>query len=439
MILIQKQNYDSVLERFQQGSFTVCVVGLGYVGLPLALLFLRKGISVYGIDTSAVRVQELNSHCIPFRHLDSENNRSLLSSDLLTVSTSYDCIDNADVIVVCVPTPITKHLEPDLSYVLDAFEEISTRLRPYQAVVLESTTYPGTTEEVILPLLSEKGLTVGETVFLGYSPEREDPANSRYSTSNIPKVVSGITEKCLSLTVATYQHIVNEVVAVSSTKVAELTKLVENIHRSVNIGLMNELKPLCIKMGIDIFEVVAAASSKPFGFTPYYPGPGLGGHCIPIDPFYLAWKAREFGIRTRFIELAAEINSDMPDFVISKINEALNQQGKSLNGSNLLFLGVAYKKNVEDTRSSPALKILEKAIGFGATSRYCDPFVNSLCLQTSITLTHSPLDIEALESCDICVLLTDHDCFDYDLIYNHANCIVDTRGRYAVDGKVVRG
>lgn len=433
------QIYEFMLSRIEKADFSVCVVGLGYVGLPLALLFAKKKLKVHGIDTSDTRIKELNSGVIPFSHLNNSINRDLLSSEYFSSSTSYECIKDADVIIVCVPTPITKYLEPDLSFIIKATQMISSHMRPGQLIILESTTYPGTTEEIIVPLLAESNLYPGKDVFLGYSPEREDPANPQYTTENIPKIVSGITDKCLSLTSAVYSRIINEIVPVSSTRVAELSKLVENIHRSVNIGLMNELKPLCNKMGIDIFEVIKAASTKPFGFTPYYPGPGLGGHCIPIDPFYLSWKAREFGIKTKFIELAAEINADMPNYVLLKIIEALNKKGKSLSGSNLLFLGVAYKKNVEDTRSSPAITIIGKALNSGANVKYCDPYIHEIRLDRCLPMKSSEIEIEILSSCDIIVLLTDHDSFDYDTIYQYSACIVDTRGRFCISDKVIRG
>jgi len=429
---------DSLLCRIKNSEFSVAIVGLGYVGLPLALLFAKSQIPVLGIDSSRSRIDELSCGKIPFNHLDTSANRELLVSSYIKLATVFSSIHEVDVVIICVPTPITKHLDPDLSFVREACADIANNLRSGQLVILESTTYPGTTDEVIVPLLTSKGFEVGNTVYIGYSPEREDPANSTYSTRSIPKIVSGITELCLACTESVYGHVVDTVVPVSSTRVAELTKLVENIHRSVNIGLMNELKPLCNKMGIDIFEVIQAASTKPFGFTPYYPGPGLGGHCIPIDPFYLSWKAKEFGVRTRFIELAGEINADMPNYVIDKVTATLNQLYKPIRGACILLLGLAYKKNIEDLRSSPALTVLEKLINLGGDVTYVDPYIPELQLGNGITLYSSTLNASLLASNSITVLLTDHDCFDYEMILAKSHFIVDTRGRYSVGQKVVR-
>ena len=420
------------------GDFTVAVVGLGYVGLPLALAFLENSIRVVGIDVSPQRIEDLKTGIIPFKHLSTEANKSLLLGDLFACTSSFERVREADAIILCVPTPISKNLEPDLTYVIDASKRVVENMRNDQLIVLESTTYPGTTEEVVVPLVESRGFQVGQDVFVGYSPEREDPANSKYNTKSIPKVVSGVTGSCLECTTSLYGQIIESLVPVSSTKVGELTKLVENIHRSVNIGLMNELKPLCIKMGIDIFEVINAASTKPFGFTPYYPGPGLGGHCIPIDPFYLSWKAKEYGIRTRFIELAGEINTDMPSYVVNRISQTLNGFKKSVKGSSILLLGLAYKKNIEDIRSSPSLLVMEELCSLGANVTYVDPYVPQLKLSSGSVASSATLDKSLLTSSDVTVLLTDHDVFDYQLILDSAVMIVDTRGRYSVNAKVVR-
>lgn len=428
---------QTTLCDFEKGDFTVSIIGLGYVGLPLALLFAKRGIKVVGIDVSEKRVNDLNIGKIPFNHLNTTENRDILLGSRFKASTSYDHLSNVDVIVICVPTPITSHLEPDLSFVLDACKEISNYLKCGHTVILESTTYPGTTDELVAPIIEETGLIIGETVYLGYSPEREDPANKDYVTKDIPKIVSGCSPNCLSMVSAIYKHVISKVIPVTSTRVAEITKLVENIHRSVNIGLMNELKPLCAKIGIDIFEVIEAASTKPFGFTPFYPGPGLGGHCIPIDPFYLSWKAKEFGIRTRFIELAGEINTYMPNYVVSKVSEILNSHKKCINGATVLILGVAYKRNIEDIRSSPSIEILEQLIDLGAHVRYSDDYVPALELGRKI-YNSLPLTDLLLSESDITLLLTDHDSFDYSLIHRHAAIIIDTRGRFATNEKVIR-
>lgn len=428
----------SLLSRIQRSEFSVAIVGLGYVGLPLAFLFAQSQIQVIGIDSSTSRIEGLCAGKIPFQHLNTAINRELLDGSYIKLTTSFSHINEVDVIIVCVPTPITKHLEPDLSFVYSACNDISNNLRSDQLLILESTTYPGTTDEIIVPLLESKGFEVGRKVYLGYSPEREDPANSTYSTRTIPKIVSGITNDCLICTQAVYSHVVDTVVPVSSTRVGELTKLVENIHRSVNIGLMNELKPLCNKMGIDIFEVIHAASTKPFGFTPYFPGPGLGGHCIPIDPFYLSWKAKEYGVRTRFIELAGEINADMPNYVIDSIATALNKFCKPIRGASILLLGLAYKKNIEDLRSSPAVTIFEKLVNLGGNISYVDPFVPEIKIDNGITYYSSALNASILASSAVTVLLTDHDCFDYNMILEESRYIIDTRGRYCVGKKVAR-
>jgi UDP-N-acetyl-D-glucosamine dehydrogenase len=433
-----KKPYPGLAAKLISGDFSVAVVGMGYVGLPLALAFLEKNIRVIGIDVSENRVNDLKNALIPFTHLATEGNKSLLLGGLFECTISFERVREVDAVIVCVPTPISKNLAPNLTYVMDACVGISQYIDNEQLIVLESTTYPGTTEELIVPLVESKGFTVGNDLYIGYSPEREDPANSQYNTRNIPKIVSGVTSRCLECTTNLYAHIISSLVPVSSTKVAELTKLVENIHRSVNIGLMNELKPLCVEMGIDIFEVIKAASTKPFGFTPYYPGPGLGGHCIPIDPFYLAWKAKEYGVNTRFIELAGEINTEMPSYVVSRIGQALNNLQMSIRGSSILLLGLAYKKNIEDTRSSPSILVFEKLNDLGANVKYVDPFIPELSLKTGSQHSSCVLDRSLLEFVDVTVLLTDHDIFDYEFILKYSKSVVDTRGRYALSDKVIR-
>ena len=336
-----------------------------------------------------------------------------------------------EVFIICVPTPLDAHREPDLLFVIKTAEMIVPYLRPGSLVCLESTTYPGTTDEIVRPILERSGLVIGHELFIAYSPEREDPGNP-LAAKSIPKICSGLTAECLELAVALYQTIVDRVVPVSSTRTAELTKLLENIHRAVNIGLVNEMKIVADRMGLDIWEIIRAAATKPYGFVPYYPGPGLGGHCIPIDPFYLTWKAREFGVQTRFIELAGEINGAMPDWVVDKIIHALNAKQKSVGGSRILVLGVAYKKNVNDLRETPAATIIERLLEMGADVAYSDPFVPRFprMRRYALDLESRDLTPHTLADCDCAVLITDHDAFDYEAIAAHAPLIIDTRGRY---------
>jgi UDP-N-acetyl-D-glucosamine dehydrogenase len=331
-----------------------------------------------------------------------------------------------------VPTPLTQHREPDLSFVISTIEAIVPHLRPGHVVSLESTTYPGTTDEELKPRMEASGLKVGQDVFLCFSPEREDPGNPQYATSNIPKVCGGSTPACLEVGLALYGHVINRVVPVGSTRVAEMTKLLENIHRAVNIGLVNEMKVICDRMGIDVHEVIKAASTKPFGFVPYWPGPGLGGHCIPIDPFYLTWKARQYGMHTRFIELAGEINRAMPEWVVGKVMEALNERERALKGSRVLVLGIAYKKNVDDMRESPAVELMELLVKRGARVEYSDPHVPVFppMRQHRFDLKSVRLTPENIAAYDLLLLATNHDAFDYDLIRRHARLIIDTRGVY---------
>jgi UDP-N-acetyl-D-glucosamine dehydrogenase len=352
--------------------------------------------------------------------------------DRWDATTYFKNIKNVDVIILCVPTPLNQYREPDLSFVLNTIEALLPHMRKGQVVSLESTTYPGTTEEELLPRLEANNFKVGKDTFLIYSPEREDPGNKNFTTNTIPKVVGGHTPACLEVGKAVYGGVIDTVVPVSSTKVAEMTKLLENIHRAVNIGLVNEMKIVADRMGIDIFEVIDAAATKPFGFTPYYPGPGLGGHCIPIDPFYLTWKAREYGLHTRFIELAGELNAKMPDYVIEKLSYALNQVEKPIRNSRILILGIAYKKNVDDERESPCIEILDKLVNMGAQLDYSDPHVPKFRKKRKYdyNLESVVLTPEVLSSYDAVVLATDHDLFDYDMIAGNAKIIVDTRGKF---------
>jgi len=422
--------YINQLKKIEAGEFTAAVIGLGYIGLPLLLRFAESGNKAIGIDIDSTKIEQLSKKRSYIKHIPSARVEQVF--ERLNFTTKFSEIKKADVVVICVPTPLNKYREPDLSFVINTVEQIVPYIKKGHSISLESTTYPGTTEEELLPRLESSGLTVGEDIFLIYSPEREDPGNEKFSTQVIPKIVSGQTENCLQLAQAVYAKVCDEIVPVSSTKVAEMTKLLENIHRAVNIGLVNEMKILADRMGINIYEVIDAAKTKPFGFTAYYPGPGLGGHCIPIDPFYLTWKAREYGVHTRFIELAGEVNSAMPDYVVDKVIIGLNQHQKALSGSRILVLGIAYKKNVDDMRESPAVAIMDKLINLGAKVDYSDPHVPDFPKMRNYHFELSSVEITAcsLVDYDCIVVATDHDEFDYELIFQHSSLIIDSRGRY---------
>ena len=442
----------SLKNNIQQKNATIGIIGLGYVGLPLAIRFSEEGFKVVGFDIDKEKVDLLNSGKSYIKHIK-EGAISAMSNNGFVATADFSEIANVDAIIICVPTPLGVHNEPDLSYIHGTLENIKPHLKEDQLLILESTTYPGTTEEILVPFIhSIKNpqlarrndcadgslFTIGENFFVGYSPEREDPGNKNYTTKTIPKVVSGHTDNCLELTKTLYDQIVDQTVPVSSPKVAEMTKIMENIHRAVNIGLVNELKMVADKMDIDIYEVINAATTKPFGFTPYYPGPGLGGHCIPIDPFYLTWKAREVGMNTRFIELAGEINTNMPYYVVQKVAKALNSVGKSINGSKILILGLAYKKNIGDCRESPSLVIIDLLLKKGADVQYSDPHVQVAPETRKYNFKLNSIDLEpdTLNSFDLVLLLTDHDDFDCELIVKEANLIVDTRGRLKANKKI---
>ena len=409
----------------------VGVLGMGYVGQPLALRYAELGYKVIGFDIDAEKVADLNAGRSHIEHISDADIRRANAAGL-ECTTDFSRAAEADALILCVPTPLNKYREPDLSYVINTTESIVPYLRAGQVVSLESTTYPGTTEEQLLPRVTAGGLTVGQDIFLVYSPEREDPGNAHFTTHTIPKVVGGHTPVCLEVGKALYRKAIDQIVPVSSTKVAELTKLLENIHRAVNIGLVNEMKIVADRMGIDIFEVIDAAATKPFGFTAYYPGPGLGGHCIPIDPFYLTWKAREYGLHTRFIELSGEVNRAMPEYVVGKVTKALNDRFKSLKGSRLLVLGIAYKKNVDDMRESPAVEVMELLRAAGAEVAYSDPHVPVFpkMREHHFDLASVALTPQAVASYDAVVLTTDHAKFDYEMVRTHARVIIDSRGVY---------
>ncbi|UVL85596.1 UDP-N-acetyl-D-glucosamine 6-dehydrogenase [Pseudomonas sp. B21-028] len=417
--------------KFKEKKAVIGIVGLGYVGLPLMLRYNAIGFKVIGLDIDSSKVNLLNSSKSYIEHIPSEKIEVARQSGF-EATIDFTRVSECDALILCVPTPLNKYREPDMSFVINTTDAIKPYLRAGQVVSLESTTYPGTTEEELLPRVQEKGLRVGEEIFLVYSPEREDPGNPNFETRTIPKVIGGHTPQCLEVGVALYEHAIDQVVQVSSTKAAEMTKLLENIHRAVNIGLVNEMKVVADRMGIDIFEVVDAAATKPFGFTAYYPGPGLGGHCIPIDPFYLTWKAREYGLHTRFIELSGEVNQAMPEYVLSKLMDGLNERAKPLKGSRVLVLGIAYKKNVDDMRESPSVEIMELIEAKGGIVGYSDPHVLKFpkMREHHFDLSSEPLTAEVLRAYDAVILATDHDKFDYELIGQHAQLIIDSRGKY---------
>ncbi|AYA41588.1 nucleotide sugar dehydrogenase [Xenorhabdus nematophila] len=423
---------SELINKFDNKSASVAIVGLGYVGLPLMLRYSDIGFKVIGFDIDQNKTDKLSQGLSYIEHISSSKIKKAIETGF-EATTDFSRISECDAIILCVPTPLNKYREPDMSFVINTTDMVKPFLRQGQVLSLESTTYPGTTEEELLPRVEENDLTVGEDIFLVYSPEREDPGNPDFETRTIPKVIGGHTENCLKAGIAVYQPAIDQVVPVSSTKAAEMTKLLENIHRAVNIGLVNEMKLVADKMGIDIHEVIRAAATKPFGFVPYYPGPGLGGHCIPIDPFYLTWKAREYGINTRFIELSGEVNSSMPDYVVTKTVLALNKINKSINGSRVLVLGISYKKNVDDMRESPSVHIMEKLRELGALVEYSDPHVTVFpkMREHHFDLISQSLTSNNLNKFDCIVLATDHDKFDYELIINNAKLIVDTRGKYS--------
>jgi UDP-N-acetyl-D-glucosamine dehydrogenase len=422
---------NTAIKRFSDKEAMIGIIGLGYVGLPLMLRYNSVGFRVLGIDIDESKVIKLNAGHSYIEHIPDTKIAEARDRGF-EATACFRRINECDALILCVPTPLNKYREPDMSFVINTADAIKAHLRAGQVVSLESTTYPGTTEEELLPRLQECGLVVGEEIFLVYSPEREDPGNPDFETRTIPKVIGGHTQSCLEVGIALYEQAIDHVVPVSSTKTAEMTKLLENIHRAVNIGLVNEMKIVADRMGIDIFEVVDAAATKPFGFTAYYPGPGLGGHCIPIDPFYLTWKAREYGLHTRFIELSGEVNRAMPEYVLNKLMDGLNESGKALKGSRVLVLGIAYKKNVDDMRESPSVEIMELIEAKGGVVAYSDPHVPVFppMREHHFELSSEPLTAENLASFDAVVLATDHDKFDYGFIKANAKLIVDSRGKY---------
>ncbi len=413
-------------EKIRDRTARPAVVGLGYVGLPLLAEFARAGFRAIGIDLSAEKVRRLQEGSSYVADVPSEDICPAIAQGQVTVATDFELLREADTVDICVPTPLRKTRDPDVSYIVAAADEIAPRLHPGQLVVLESTTYPGTTEELLLPKFSETGLKVGEEFFLAFSPERVDPGNPRFTTRNIPKVVGGVTPACTRLASLLFSSAVETVVPVSSTRVAEMVKLLENTYRSVNIGLVNEIALLSDRMEIDVWEVIEAAATKPFGFMPFFPGPGLGGHCIPIDPFYLSWKARMAGLEARFIELAGQINGSMPAHVVTKVAKALNGVRKPVNGSRVLVLGVAYKADIDDLRESPALDVIKLLEEQGGIVHYHDPYVSSFVSEER-RYTSVPLTADELRAHDVVVITTAHRSIDYELVLGEAALIVDTR------------
>jgi UDP-N-acetyl-D-glucosamine dehydrogenase len=426
-----------LLKKIEKHSATVGVIGLGYVGLPLAIEFAKAGFPVLGFDTDAAKVRMVNAGKSYIKHIPAERVRELSGRKGCRATANAHDLTKADCILICVPTPLTRQREPDMTYIVSTTANIARELRKGQLVVLESSTYPGTTREVVMPPLERKGLQAGRDFFLAFSPEREDPGNPKYSTHSIPKVVGGLTPDCLKLAATLYSAIVPKVTEVSSPEAAEATKLLENIFRCVNIALVNELKIVFDRMGIDVWEVIEAAKSKPFGYMPFYPGPGLGGHCIPIDPFYLTWKAREFEIPTRFIELAGDINTAMPEYVLERLSRALNEEGRSLKGSRVLLIGAAYKKDVDDMRESPSLRLIELLRERGASVEYHDPFIPVLppTRKYQYKMKSVALSPKSLKETDAVLISTDHSSVDYGLIGEHARLVVDTRNAMARAGK----
>ena len=427
---------DDLIERFSARRAVVGVIGLGYVGLPLAATIAEAGFAAIGFDTKTSKIEALRRRESYIRHVPASRLAQIVRTEPpqagragLHASAEFGDLARCDGILICVPTPLTESREPDLSYIVQTAEAVAQYLRRGQLVVLESTTYPGTTDEVVRPILERGGLRVGRDFHLAFSPEREDPNNREFSTRTIPKLVGGITPECGRVAAALYGTVIERVVPVSNASVAEAAKLLENIYRSVNIALVNELKVLFARMGLNVWEVIEAAASKPFGFTPFFPGPGLGGHCIPIDPFYLTWRARQFELTTRFIELAGEVNLAMPAYVIERLADALNERGQSLKGSRVLILGVAYKRDLDDDRESPAYKLMELLARKHAEFTYHDPFVPVLqaSRRYDFRLRSVPLTAESLAAADAVLIATDHSAFDYDFIVEHARLVVDTR------------
>lgn len=418
---------QDLLKKLQQQTATIGIIGLGYVGLPLAVEFAEAGFSVIGLDVQQEKVDQINAASSYIADIPTARLAPLVTSGCLKATSSYEDLREVDAISICVPTPLRKTRDPDMSYIIQASQSISTICHAGMLIVLESTTYPGTTEEIILPEITKGQLTVGEDVFIAFSPERIDPGNAHYMVRNTPKVVGGVTPHCTEIAAALYSHAIDTVVPVSSPSTAEMVKLLENTFRAVNIGLVNEMALMCDKLGVDVWEVINAAATKPFGFMPFYPGPGLGGHCIPVDPHYLSWKLKTLNYTARFIELASEINTSMPLYVLDKITDALNDQERSVRGANVVVLGVAYKGDVDDVRESPALDIISLLRQKGAQVSFHDPFVASIGLEEGVRMVSTAYSTILLAEADCVVIVTNHTSFDWDEIGQHSKVIVDTR------------
>ncbi len=420
-----------LLKKIKNKSVKIGLVGLGYAGLPIALRFAQSGCKVLGIDIDQDKVSILNNKKSPFIHISDDEIKEAISKGFSATS-DFSMSRECDVIILCLPTPLDEHNHPDLSFIKNTMLNLKNFFRKGQVLILESTTYPGTTEEILKPYIDELNFELGKDFFLGYSPEREDPGNLKYTTKSIPKVCSGFSIDCLDLIEKIYLLAVDEVVRVSSPATAEMTKLLENIYRSVNIGLVNEMKVISSEMNIDIHEVIDAASTKPFGFTPFYPGPGLGGHCIPVDPFYLSWKAKQVGLESRFIELSGQINQNMPEWIFSKIKKFYVSNNKNFKNLKFLVLGLSYKRNIDDMRESPSLRLLDVIKKAGFEINYSDPFFKNLPKTRKFNFKLRSVDITPsnLKKFDVVVLSTDHDSFDYKMIKEFSNLIVDTRGVY---------
>jgi UDP-N-acetyl-D-glucosamine dehydrogenase len=418
-----------LLKKINENQSVIGVVGLGYVGLPLLMEFVDEGFKTIGFDVDNRKVEKLNAGKSYIKHINEARIKKVRDSKIFEATTDFGRIKEVDCILICVPTPLNKYREPDMSYIVNTAKVLAKNIRKDQFIVLESSTYPGTTEEVLKPILEESGLKADVDFWVAFSPEREDPNNPHFNTRTIPKVIGANTDYARKLASAVYEKVIVKTVPVSSSQAAEATKLLENIFRSVNIALVNEMKTILDKMGIDVWEVINAASTKPFGYMPFYPGPGLGGHCIPIDPFYLTWKAREFELNTRFIELAGEINTAMPAWVVSKVVDALNEVQKSIKGSKILVLGAAYKKDIDDPRESPSFKLMEIMLGKGAEVDYNDPLIPELPEMRAYTIRRQSVELtpENLAKYDCVLISTDHTAYDWDFIVKHAQLIVDTR------------
>jgi len=417
-----KSLISELSNKIKTKNAKIGIIGMGYVGIPLGLEFVKAGFSVTGFDKDKKRVDDINSGKQVMKHISSNLMAEFIDQGKGTATMDFTKMRDTDCLIICVPTPLDEHEQPDMSYVENATNEISKNLSKGKLIILESTTYPGTTREIVMPLLEKSNLKAGNDFFLAYSPEREDPGNKDFSVSKIPKVMGGYTENCLQLTSELYETIVSETVKVSSMETAESTKLMENIFRAVNIAMVNELKLIFDRMGVNIWEVIEAAKTKPFGFMPFYPGPGMGGHCIPIDPFYLSWKAKEFNTEAKFIELAGEINRKMTENIAHRVGKALNDDKKSIRGSKILMIGLAYKKDIDDIRESPAIKIELLLKYKGANVEYHDPFVKEYGNLRSIDLT-----ADNIQKYDLVIVTTDHSNIDYDLIGKYASVVVDTR------------